>query len=317
MVDFVGLGSLVLLIGLLGWLLTRAWRIKRSTLRWSTLIPLGLLTLTALSALSAAINGYSKFYAQRNNPVQQISVASSPEQLARGEELARACAGCHSSTADFPLHGQNFAAEGPPVGTLWASGLNAAHFRDWSDGEIIRAIREGVHRSGRSLLIMPSSAFHRMSDEDVQSIVAFIRQHEPNAPATPPTQLSLMGALLLNVAPLQTAQEPLVGPVVAPLRGPTAAYGDYLLSVGGCRDCHAGNLAGVPPGGPVPPGPNISDLGQRYSEEQFIRLFREGVKADGTPLGEGMPYYEYELFDDDDFRAILAYMQSIEPLPDN
>ncbi|NJM06085.1 cytochrome c [Candidatus Gracilibacteria bacterium] len=124
------------------------------------------------------------------------------------------------------------------------------------------------------------------------------------------------GRAVLNVAPLQTTQAPLIAPVVAPPRGPTALYGDYLLSISGCRDCHASNLAGVPPGSQVLPGPNLTDLGQRYDDEQFIRLLRAGVKADGTLLGEGMLYYDYELFDDD-FRAIFAYIQSIEPLPDN
>lgn len=316
--DFVGLGLLVVVALLFAWLATRAWRIKNGALRWLAVIPAGLVTLAALGLTGAALNGYAKFNAVQPNPVRQLTIAGTPAQIERGHEIARTCSGCHSSTGNLPLLGQNFAEGGPPLGTLWAPALTAAHFREWSDGEIIRAIREGVHRSGRSLLIMPSSALHSMSDEDVQSLVAFIRQHEPNAADTPPAQLNLVGALLMNVANFQTVQPPLAGAVSAPPRGPTAAYGDYMLGIGGCRDCHGGNLAGVPPGTEgVPAGPNLTNVGQMYSEEQLIRLLREGIKPDNTHVGEEMPYKEFELYSDDDFRAIFAYLQALEPLPNN
>ena len=46
----------------------------------------------------------------------------------------------------------------------------------WTDGEKIRAIREGVSRDGRPLFgFMPYEAFSHMSDEDVQSVVAYMK----------------------------------------------------------------------------------------------------------------------------------------------
>ena len=70
--------------------------------------------------------------------------------------------------------GQDFSKGGPPVGTLYGANLTpAGEIKDWSDGEIIRAIREGVHKTGRSLIIMPSEVFRHLSDVDVQAIVAY------------------------------------------------------------------------------------------------------------------------------------------------
>ncbi len=316
--DWLALGILFALMLLFGWLTWRAWKIRHGLLRWLALVPAALLTLLFALVLGAALNGYNRFFAERPNPVPPLTVAGTPEQVERGRTIARTCAGCHSPNADFPLVGQDFAANGPPLGTLWAPPLTASHFSEWSDGEIARAVREGVHKSGRSLLIMPAEALRQMSDEDVSALIAFIRTHDPETPPAPETRLSLSGALLLNVAPFQTAREPLSGPVDAPERGPTAEYGDYLLSVSGCRDCHGGNLAGVPPdpNGP-PPGPNLTGVGTSYSEEQFIALFRSGMRADGQPLGPGMEWRDYELYTDDDFRAMYAYFQELPPLPDN
>jgi hypothetical protein len=81
-------------------------------------------------------------------------------------------------------------------------GSPPAHLADWSDGEIVRAIRQGVHRSGRSLLIMPSSSWHNLSDEDVQSIVAYLRSLPPEGSSTPPDRLNALGAVLSLISPL-------------------------------------------------------------------------------------------------------------------
>src|SRR5216110_697497 len=46
----------------------------------------------------------------------------------------------------------------------------------WTDGEILRAIREGVSRDGRALFpMMPYTEFRALSDEDTRAIVAYLR----------------------------------------------------------------------------------------------------------------------------------------------
>ena len=99
-------------------------------------------------------------------------------------------------------------------------------------------------------------------------------------------------------------------------RGPTVAYGGYLVSLE-CQGCHGGNLAGIPPGGGGPSGPNLTTIPERLVVEQFVALLRTGRFPDGSPIGANMPVKYLVTMSDDDFRAIYAHLASLGPLPDN
>lgn len=316
MFDFVGVGILVAILLLFGFLTWRAWRARNGIVKWLGTIVAGLLMLAVAVMTGAALYGYSMLNRTHTNPVQEVKVAGSPEQIARGGKLAHACVDCHSSNGNMPLAGQNFGADGPPVGTLYASNLTpGGELSGWSDGEIIRAIREGIHKDGRSLLIMPSMTFRGLSDDDVQALVAYLRS-QPAAPATPTTQINLVGALIVAISngAFLSAQEPVTGPVAAPPAGPTAGYGKYLVyTIGGCRDCHGPNLAGGTPSPNGPPaGPDIAGVAQRWSEAEFIQTIRTGIRPDNVPLSEGMPWKAISAFaSDDDLRAIYAFLKTL------
>lgn len=142
------------------------------------------------------------------------------------------------------LGGSNFTEGGPPIGTVYAPNLTpGGHLNDWSDGEIIRAIREGVHKSGRSLIIMPSEIFHNLSDADAQAIVAYLRSQPTVMPDTPPNSLNVIGALFTAALPIFTVQQPSAQAIVAPPVGVSADYGKYLIGILGCQICHGANLA--------------------------------------------------------------------------
>jgi cytochrome c553 len=178
--NIVGLLILIALVVLFAWLTQRAWGSKHKILKWPALILMGLLTLVFALVTMVGAMGTFKLYAPASNPVANIKVAGTPEQIARGAKFAGLCAGCHSTAAKPPLDGSKddflSGPDAPPVGSLYAPNLTpAGEIKDWSDGEIIRAIREGVHKSGRPLVIMPSEEFRNLSDADVQSIVAYLR----------------------------------------------------------------------------------------------------------------------------------------------
>lgn len=324
MYDVVGLGVLIALLIVFGALAVWAFRARRLWVKLLGGIPAGLVTLVLGAAITAAFVGYSRVNASYNDshPVTNITAASSsPDIIARGEKFARTCAGCHSSNGQLPLTGQNFGEGGPPIGTLYAPSLTPAHLKEWSDGEIVRAIREGVSRDGRSLIIMPSKAFHNLSDEDAQALVAYLRSQPADSADTPAKQINVMGALMFGtVLPpdIFSVQEPIKSPVVAPQPGVTPEYGRYIASLG-CQDCHGDRLAGisgpVDPNGP-PAGPNLTSVKERYSEADFVKALRTGVKPDGTMLSDEMPWKDLEKLSDDDFKALYAYLSSLEPQSD-
>jgi cytochrome c553 len=321
--DYLGLATLIALALLFAFLAYRAFTARR---RWVKLLgglPAALLFLTFGVAFGLALVGYGRINRVYANPPSPLTVELTPQLVADGERFARSCVGCHSGNGQLPMTGQDFFghdSEGPPIGTLYAPNLTPAHLNGWSDGEIIRAIREGVGRDGRSLIIMPSAAFHSMSDEDVLALVAFLRAQPAAGEPSPPRSLNVIGAILFaTIVPpeLFSVQEPIAAPVVAPPRGPTAAYGGYLVALG-CKDCHGANLAGVPPGGDgPPPGPNLTTLPQRMGAEEFVALLRTGQYADGRALSENMPWQDLAGFSDDDLLAIYAHLASLEPLADN
>lgn len=163
---------LIVIIAAFGFLTTRAWKLKNAFLKWVGVFLTGLLTLIPLALLVLALVGFGMLNKHYDNPVSEIQVASSPAKIARGEQLAKICMSCHTTDTHLPLSGTNFAVkfDSTFLGTLYAPNLTpSGNIKDWTDGEIIRAIREGVDDTGRSLLIMPSSDFRNLSDEDVQA----------------------------------------------------------------------------------------------------------------------------------------------------
>lgn len=268
----------------------------------------GLLALAVSVLLGAALFGYWKLNHIHDNPVPQVSVAATPEQVARGARFEPYCAGCHAPETGAPMTGRDFLGEdAPPIGTFYAPNLTPVHLEAWSDGAIVRAIREGVHRSGRSLLIMPSSVLRNLSDEDVQAIVAYLRSLPAEGSETPPNNLNVLGAVMANMVPIFEAQSPITEPVAAPEAGATAEYGAYLSSFT-CQLCHGPDLHGD---GETP---TLHHIALAWDEHQFMNFMRTGIRPGGSSVdSEAMPWEDLSRFlrEDDELRAIYAHLKDI------
>lgn len=319
MFDTVGVLALVALTLLFGWLTSRAWRAKHAAIKWGGAVPSGLLTLIFTVAVVLALIGFYRLSApQRRTTVADVKVAGTPEQVARGEKFAAICAGCHSADDKPPLAGRSFMeGGGPPIGVLYAPNLTpAGELQAWSDDDIIRAIREGVHKNGRALVIMPSEIFRNLSDADVQSIVAYLRSQPATEPKTLPTKLNVLAALFVGAGVFPTAaQAPIMRPIGAPTAGTTPEYGQYLVSVLTCRMCHGENLTGGKAGLGPPPGPNLAVIVPTWSESGFITTLRTGVDPAGHTLSTGMPWKSFSAFaSDEDLKALYAYIHGLPPI---
>jgi cytochrome c553 len=328
MFDIPGVLILVVLAALFGFLATRAWRLKNAMLKWGGTILAVLLTVISAAVLLLALVGFYKLNQHYANAVVEVKVAGTPAQIARGQRLAHICASCHSDSRQPPLSGLNFVAKFalPPVGTFYAPNLTpSGNIQAWTDGEVIRAIREGVHKNGRSLLIMPSANFRNMSDDDVQAVVAYLRSQPAIGGPTPENQWNVLGALFFNLFDLRSAQPP-VGSVTAPRPG-TPEYGKYMVDVVGCRGCHGAQLEGMLDSGqPGPPhGPNLTQIVPSWTEDQFMTFFNTGKRPDGSPvptltLPDGtmeprMPWTTVRASTtDDELRAIYSYLHSLAPV---
>lgn len=322
MFDFVGVAILVIIIVFFAFLFLRARGSKRAWLKWLGAVLAGILTLLFALVLVVALIGFYKLNAPQSNPVSSLKAGGSPEQLARTGRWATLCSGCHSTQAKLPLDGSknNFfnGPDAPPFGTLYPPNLTpAGPLKDWSDGEIIRAIREGIHKNGRPLVIMPADSFHNMSDADVQALVAYLRSQPAVQHDTPENNLSIVGAIIIATgAPLQTNQSPIAQPIVAPAPGVNVEYGKYLVSIMGCQSCHGTDLAGGTPGFGPPPGPNLTAIVPKWNEGDFLKALKTGVDPTGKELkADLMPWKEYTAsLNDDEFKAMFAYLKGLPPI---
>jgi mono/diheme cytochrome c family protein len=324
MFDILGILILVLLMAVFGFITTRAWKVKNAFLKWFGTVLAGLLTSIPTALLVLALIGFAKLNQKHDNPVSEIQVADTHAQIARGEQLANMCVSCHAEVDQLPLSGSDFAAkfDFPPMGTLFAPNLTSSgNIEGWTDGEVIRAIREGVHKSGRSLLIMPSYAYRNMSDEDVQALVAYLRSQPATGEPTPDNRFNVLGAIFMNLSDFRTAQLP-AGNVTAPRAG-TVEYGKYMVDIIGCRNCHGDQLQGMLPN-PIGPtaGPNLTQIIPYWTEDQFITFFNTGMMPGGIQVpmitlasGYTEPRMPWPMVrastTDDELSAMYAYLSSL------
>ena len=214
----------------------------------------------------------------RDAPAVTLKISGTPDQIQRGEEVSNGfCSGCHSKTATL-TGGDNIGDDLPvPVGAFVSSNLTPAGplVSRWSDGEIFRAIRNGVDRDGRWLIIMSYTNAGKLSDDDTKAVIAYLRHRSPAGQQTPnpPDHLNLLGVLMLGAGMLPTGKPISHGIVTAPPEAPTPRYGEYILSYQDCRECHGRDLTGGVPGQLAPVGPDLN-LVKDWQFEEFVATMR-------------------------------------------
>ena len=303
----------------LGFGVRAAWRTRKPLVRWPVAVLGGFFILIGLVITGASARGVSLAYSKGGRPVQQMTVERTPERVERGKHIVgNWCVGCHSPTKELPaIGGVDIAKEiPPPIGSLTSANLTpAGRIKDWSDGEIFRAIREGVDPQGNKLLVMSAQYARYLSDEDLKSVIAFLRTQEPAGEPTPPEYLTFLGVAMAGADMFPSIKEPPPETVASVPRDTTVAYGKYMASWMNCRECHGPNLAGVT-GGMLGPAPSLR-VAQTWTTEQFLETMRTGVTPHGKKLDSlRMPWRNISRFGEDEVRAIHAYLKTVEiPLP--
>jgi mono/diheme cytochrome c family protein len=287
--------------------------------------------LTAVALLAAA-GGYAasnrllkRIY---DIPHESVAIREDSASIERGRHLATAigkCVECHGDN----LAGKVFLDE-PGLALVVAKNLTRGRGGvgdSLTPADIERAVRHGVGRDGRALLFMPSEDWWDLSDEDVASIVAYLRALPPVDNVLPKNAVRPVGRALLASNQVELAAEKVLrlrrggreGHVASVPAGPTAAYGRYLANAGGCTGCHGpglsgGRIPGAPPDFRAPANLTPEGIG-RWSESDFRRALREGRRPDGTQLDPQMPWRLTRLMSDDEIQAVYAYLRTVPPKP--
>ena len=296
------------------------------------------LFLLLVVAISLTI-GWRPFLGPRARALTARKFETTPARLERGKYIAETagCFGCHSphdwNVRGGPyLPGQEASGEVMPLdglpGRIVAPNLTpdpATGAGTWSDDQLARAIREGIGHDGRALFpMMPYQALRIMSDEDLASVIVYLRSLPPVVNRLPSTEIIFPVKYLIRSAP-----EPVTAPVPEPNHSDPVKWGEYLVTRTACAGCHTPQLKGQPVkgldfGGGFPLSgpfghvssanitPDASGIGY-YDEALFFQVMRTGyVKA--RPLNSIMPFREFKYFSDEDLKAIFAYLRTVKPV---
>jgi cytochrome c553 len=310
MFDILNLAAPVIAAALFARLALWAWRSKNRLLKWGGGGTAGVLAVFAAVLIVVMSAGLVKLRA-RIAATPELKVAGTASQIRRGKAIADGfCGACHSKTGTL-TGGMDVGKDFPvPIGSFVSSNLTpVGQLSHWSDGEIFRAIRNGVDAKGRWLMVMSYTNAGKLSDDDIQALIAYIRSQPPSGEKTPepPDQLNLLGLTMLGAGMLPEGKPVLSGVIKAPARSSSAQYGEYILSYQDCRECHGSKLTGGVQGQLAPIGPGLS-LVKDWTLEGFISTMRTGIDPAGHPLAKAMPWQPIGKMDDEELAAMYEYL---------
>lgn len=254
--------------------------------------------------------------------VDAVPVPTDSASIARGEHLVRNvidCTICHGSDLGGAVYSSSAAigtVAGPNL-TRGKGGVGA----DYTDMDYVRAIRRGVRRDGRSLIVMPSEVFTHLSQEDLGAVLAFLRQAPPVDREVPASGFGPVGRALLAAGKMNilvAGKTPRYDAPVSVPRDTTPAYGKYIADISGCHGCHGYGLSGGRVAGPpgLPPASNLTPAGiGNWTEADLTRALREGKRPDGSSLDKFMPWEVFRGMTDAEVHAIWLYLRSVPPKP--
>jgi mono/diheme cytochrome c family protein len=310
-------------------------------MRLGTWLVRGFLALVVLLAVALSLTvGWRPFIGPEARPLTGRKFERTPQRLERGRYIATALSGCiycHSphewTAAGTPIiAGGEGSGEVMPYGGLpgqvVAPNLTAdveTGAGSWSDDALARAIREGIGHDGRALFpMMPYPRFRTMSDEDVASVVVYLRSLPALRRSLPKTEIIFPVKYLIRSAP-----KPVTEAIPGPPAGDGLTRGAHLMEQAGCADCHtpqdrgqsvpgmelAGGTPLIGPWGTVASANITQDAGgiPYYDEALFLQVMRTGyVKA--RLLSPIMPVMAYKKLSDEDLKAMFTYLRTVKPV---
>lgn len=261
-----------------------------------------------------------------------FSAEPTPGRLVRGKQLGTLmCASCHADPATGKLTGQKL--HDVPA---WSRNITQDPHQgigSWTDVELAYLLRTGVSRDG-SYVPPHMVKLPHMADEDLKSVIVFLRSEDPlvaASPVDPPgkSEPSLLLKLLARVAfrKLPWPTEPIVAPPISD----HAAHGHYLVTALNCYGCHSASFQTVDElhpeksAGYLGGGNELLDMDGKpifsanltfdetglkgWTQGDFVRALRKGFRPDNRVLG--YPMLPMPHLTDEEAAAIYVYLKTV------
>lgn len=306
--------------------------------KWYIKYPLYLVGL-----LVVVVGGFALFIQLRGIPTYptekiDLKVELTPARVERGRKIVHTiCAECHLDQKLGRLIGKPIIDLPAQFGKAYSRNITqdpTYGIGAWTDGDIAFMLRTGIEKNGQYappwMIKLPNA-----SDEDINSIIAFLRSNDTLVQATAVKdrieEPSWFAKFLCFVA-----FKPLPYPdhhIADPDTNNKIVYGKYLVTEKyQCFGCHSADFAtddfltptnskGYLGGGiemPDASGRHIftanitldkeTGIGS-WTEDQFVRAVKHGFRPDNRPLR--YPMEPYSALEDWEVKAIYAYLQTV------
>jgi mono/diheme cytochrome c family protein len=283
-------------------------------------IGMGVLVLVAGTGLVVAAQfGERKMDRRIEVQVAAVAARTDPQSIERGRYLyrSRGCMDCHDEDGGgkVVIDDGGLLVKAPGITRAPGSVVAAYSDLDWT-----RTIRHGVKPDGRPVMIMPSEDYNRLTDQDLGSLLGYLRQM-PAARADPAVlQLPMPVKALYAVGAIHDAAGKIdhrLPPAQPVPEGATVEHGAYVANA--CIGCHGprlegGRIPGAPPD--WPPASNLrsaSDGPMRAYPDAtaFGAMFKTGKRPDGSEVSTVMPFLSLKEMNDLDVQALFLYLRSL------
>ncbi len=294
-----------------------------------------LVAAVAAAALYIDVDGVPRY---ARPTLDERPLVSTPARIERGAKIVgMLCADCHANAETHRLTGKHLSELPPEFGTIYSKNITrhpAKGIGAWTDGQLRVFLRTGLRADGTyAPAYMPK--LPHTSDEDLDSIIAFLRSDDPRVAASdvdPPgvTKPSFLVKALAH-GPFKPLPYP-AQPVVAPPKNDAVAYGRYLVFSLDCYSCHSESFTSMnvlepeKSKGFMGGGNELKDAEGKviytanltsdpetgignWTQADFVRALKKGFRPDGRALHYPMePRTE---LDDEEAEAIYAYLRTV------
>lgn len=233
-------------------------------LKWAGRIAGALILLLAIGYTYIYFSTESRINKRYTVNVPRIAIPQDSAALALGEHLVQ-IKGCREYHG--PDLGGQVVIDDPQLGRIVASNLTQGRggiMREYTKADLTRALKHGVRKDGKSVIMMPSEEYNSLSAADLGALMAHIKNLRPVDREMPAHQFKPMLRVLtaFNQFPLLPAEKiDHAKPSVATVKPEiSVAYGQYVAVA--CTGCHQSNYKGGAPVAPgFPPVPDITQTG--------------------------------------------------------
>ena len=208
-----------------------------------------IMILLGIFALYIQMKGIPDYPVDMPTAVQQLQVPRDTVHVTEGKRIASMlCRECHYSPETQKMTGSHRTDIPKEFGQVYSLNITQDKTHGlgaWTDGELYYFLRTGIRPQTGEYVPPFMPKFPRMSDDDLYSIIAWLRSDDPelapDAHEYPPNKYNFLIKLLANVAfkPLPLPQQPMVEPDTTNM----VALGKYVANgMVGCFACHSADL---------------------------------------------------------------------------